>query len=127
MFHSANNNQLTQMDQNVAALPPNPADPQTALVTRVQGLCAALRDNTQPRRDTILLLQDLNACLPVVDRLNPAVSSCMVECLSHLLEQLPVLPGHVVTHLRRGQCGACGGQWDQVGGVMYGRLGSCTW
>ena len=118
---------LPQIDQNVAVLPPNPADPQAVLVARVRGLCVALRDNTLPRSDTLLLLRDLNACLAVPERLDPGVSSCMVECLTHLLEELPVLAGHVVTHQRRGQCGACGGQLDQVGCVIYGSFGSCTW
>ena len=83
----------------------------------------AFRGNTLPRSDTLLLLQDLNACLAIPARLDPGVNSCVVECLTHLLDQLPVLGGHVVTHQSRGQCGACGGQWDQVGGVMYGSFG----
>ena len=91
---------------------------QAALVRVVQQTCQDSRDPALPLQNTVPLLNALNACLPRVDRFDIQQGGCTVELLVSLFEQLPVLPGQLVTHQERGECGLCNGQWDQVGAVI---------
>ena len=81
-------------------------------------MCQDSRNPALPLQNTVPLLVALNACLPRAERFDPEESSCSVELLTSLLEQLPVIPDHLVTHRERGQCANCAGQWEQVGGVV---------
>ena len=81
-------------------------------------MCQDSRNPALPLQTTLPLLTALNACLPPVARFDPRQSSCSVELLTSLLEQLPVVPDHVTTHRERGQCAHCGGQWEQVGALI---------
>ena len=78
-------------------------------------MCLDSRNPALPLQNTLALLNSLNACLPRIDRFDAQVGSCTMELLTSLLGQLPLVPGHLVAHQERGQCGNCGGLWLQVG------------
>lgn len=101
-----------QVDRHLA--PIQLAGPQAALTARVIQMCQDSRDNTLPRLCPLPLLRALNACLPQDQRFDERRSGCTVEVLIHLLEQLAVMPGHIVTHRERGTCNQCGAVWEQV-------------
>ena len=111
---------FSQIDQHLVAVQA-PAT-QAALVGVVQQMCQDSRNVALPIQNTLPLLNALNACLPRVDRFDPLQGSCSVELLVSLLEQLPVIPGHLVTHQERGECAICLGRWDQVGAIMASGL-----
>ena len=101
-----------QVDRQLA--PIQLAGPQAALTARVIQMCRDSRDNTLPRLCPLPLLRDLNACLTQDQRFDERRSGCTVELLIHLLEQLAIMPGHIVTHRERGTCNQCGTVWEQV-------------
>ena len=81
-------------------------------------MCQDSRNPGLPLQNTVPLLNALNACLPRGDRFDPRQGSCAVELLVTLLEELPLTPGQLVTHLERGECATCLGHWDQVGAFI---------
>jgi hypothetical protein len=101
-----------QVDRQLAPL--QLAGPQAALTARVVQMCQDSRDNTLPRLCPLPLLRDLNACLPHNQRFDERRTGCTVELLIHVLEQLAVMPGHIVTHRERGTCNQCRTVWEQV-------------
>ena len=109
-----------QIDQHLVAVQA-PAT-QAALVRVVQQTCQDSRNPGLPLQNTLPLLNALNACLPRADRFDPRQGSCAVELLVTLLEELPLIPGQLVTHLERGECGTCRAHWDQVGAFINSSL-----
>ena len=87
---------------------------QIVLAALLPQVCHQLRDNTQPPVNPVPLLQAVNACLPPANRFNPGQSECSVELLFNLLEQLPLLPGHITTYMERGTCPLCRQVVEQV-------------
>ena len=84
----------------------------------VQQMCDDSRDPTLVL-DPMPLLRALNLCLPRADRFPVGQSSCLVEALTQLLEQLPLLAGQVTTFQEQAQCGLCGQVVEQVGLVSF--------
>jgi len=101
-----------QIDRHLAPVQ-RPA-PQAALSQLVCTMCQDSRDNTLPPQDALPLITALNRCVARVDRFPERASACSIELLTHLLDQLDVMPGQLTTHLERGSCGRCNQVFEQV-------------